>query len=484
MTQSSMMWQVRRQEISAVLAVLMAAGFLLGIAPARAAFPGANGKIAFETTRDGNLEIYSMAPDGSGQVNLTNDTRGDTDPVWSADGTRIAFVRATAHGDIWVMNEDGSGQINLTPDPNDGQGNAGINPTWSPDNRIAYADSHEIWAMNADGSGKTNLTNTPATEAVETLPAWSPDGTKIAFIMNFDVWVMNSDGSGRTRLTSTTGAGTAERWPNWSPDGTKIVYDRSGQAWVMNADGSNQTALTGGLGESGEQPAFSPDGTKIVFHSNAFDAPNGDDIFVMNADGTGVTRLPTAVPPSDNDPDWQAVALPPAEHALTVTKAGAGTGTVTSAPAGIQCGTDCSETYVEGTIVELTATPDVPNSSFTGWGGDCAGETGNTCTLTMDQAKSVTATFGSVDPGTNTLTVTVAGQGTVTSTPAGISCGANTANDCSQSYPAGQVVTLKATQIRGWAFAGWSGDCAFVRGNFCRVTMTSAKSVTATFTAN
>ena len=99
---------------------------------------------------------------------------------------------------------------------------------------------------------------------------------------------MNANGSGLTPLAVNF---PAERSPDWSPDGSKIVYERGGQIWSMNANGSGQVALTGGAGEAGTLPAWSPDGTKIVFDSNAFTAPNGYDIFVMNPDGTGVTRL-------------------------------------------------------------------------------------------------------------------------------------------------------------------------------------------------
>lgn len=79
-----------------------------------------------------------------------------------------------------------------------------------------------------------------------------------------------------------------------------------------------------------------------------------------------------------------------AVYGLTVSIAGAGDGTVTSAPAGIACGTDCSETYPSGTSVTLTASPGA-RSSFAGWGGACSGT--GTCTVTMSTARSVTANF-------------------------------------------------------------------------------------------
>jgi hypothetical protein len=156
---------------------------------------------------------------------------------------------------------------------------------------------------------------------------------------------------------------------------------------------------------------------------------------------------------------------------LSVTKGGAGTGTVTSAPAGISCGADCAEAYASGTVVTLTATP-AAGSAFTGWSGACTGT--GTCTVTMTAAVSVTATFGVT---TFNLTVTKggAGTGTVTSAPAGISCG----TDCGEAYASGTVVTLTATPAAGSAFTGWSGACTGT--GTCTVTMTAAASVTATF---
>jgi uncharacterized repeat protein (TIGR02543 family) len=158
---------------------------------------------------------------------------------------------------------------------------------------------------------------------------------------------------------------------------------------------------------------------------------------------------------------------------LSVSLGGNGSGTVTSSPPGIACGSDCTEIYDPGTGVTLTATPE-GNGVFAGWSGACTG-TSTTCTLTMNGPRSVTATF------TNKplLTVTKAGDGggTVTSSPPGIVCGA----DCTEPYNQGTTVTLAATPNSTSTFAGWSGACGGTGP--CTVTMNASQSVTATFTA-
>jgi hypothetical protein len=159
---------------------------------------------------------------------------------------------------------------------------------------------------------------------------------------------------------------------------------------------------------------------------------------------------------------------------LAVTKSGTGTGTVTSSPSGISCGSTCSENFSSGTVVNLTATPD-SGSTFAGWSGACSGT--GACSVTMDAAKSVSANF-STNNGPFTLTVSKTGTGTVASSPAGISCGSS----CSANFDSGTVVNLTATPDSGSTFAGWSGACSGTGA--CSVTMDAAKSVGANFTAN
>lgn len=157
---------------------------------------------------------------------------------------------------------------------------------------------------------------------------------------------------------------------------------------------------------------------------------------------------------------------------LTVSRAGAGSGTVSSAPAGISCGTDCSENYPFGTMVSLNAAPSV-GSTFAGWSGGCTGT--GICTVTMNASTTVTANF---ILQTFPLTVTKAGSGsgTVTSSPAGINCG----TDCTQTYNHGTVVTLTASASFFSFFTGWSGGGCTGTGA-CVVSMTTARTVTATF---
>ncbi|MBL8916319.1 MAG: hypothetical protein JNM17_36805, partial [Archangium sp.] len=160
-------------------------------------------------------------------------------------------------------------------------------------------------------------------------------------------------------------------------------------------------------------------------------------------------------------------------YALHVAKSGSGNGAVTSAPAGIDCGTSCTTDFDAGTVVTLTATPDGA-SSFAGWSGACTGS--GACVVTMSAAANVTATF-SATPFALTVIRAGTGGGTVSSSPAGIACGTT----CSSTFPASTVVTLTAAADATSTFTGWSGAGCSGTGS-CTVTISAALTVTATFT--
>jgi hypothetical protein len=158
---------------------------------------------------------------------------------------------------------------------------------------------------------------------------------------------------------------------------------------------------------------------------------------------------------------------------LTVSKTGTGSGTVSSVPGGIACGTACYGDFAEGQIVTLTAAAGT-GSSFTGWSGEGCSGTG-TCQVTMTTTRSVTATF---TLNTYLLTVSKTGTGTggVTSLPAGINCGST----CSANFDYNTIVTLSASADAGSTFTGWSGEGCSGTGT-CQVTMSQARAVTSTF---
>jgi hypothetical protein len=146
----------------------------------------------------------------------------------------------------------------------------------------------------------------------------------------------------------------------------------------------------------------------------------------------------------------------------------AGSGTVASNPSGISCPSTCSDVFTGGSPVTLTPTP-ASGWAFSSWGGACSGSGG--CSVPMNAAETVTATFAPLEP----LSVSVTGSGTVTSSPAGINC----PSTCSANFAQGTQVTLTATPASGFGFSGWDGACS--GPDNCVLTMNTAQSVTATF---
>lgn len=151
---------------------------------------------------------------------------------------------------------------------------------------------------------------------------------------------------------------------------------------------------------------------------------------------------------------------------LTVTKSG--NGTVTSAPTGINCGTDCTQNYAQSKIVVLTATP-AAGYNFTGWSGTniaCPGT--GTCSVKMDSAKTVQANFA-VITGDVKLDVAVSGNGSIQSTPAGLLC----PSTCSANFPNATAVKLSASAASGYQLANWTGAASHC-GNAATCTLTLA----------
>jgi Tol biopolymer transport system component len=256
--------------------------------------------ILFVSNRDGNDEIYAMNEDGTNIVRLTYNTVPDGRASWSANGQLIAFASGQPGSrDIYVMNANGHGLRNITNTPNADEDW----PEWSPkSNKV-------IFSSNRDGNHEIYLTDLDQEEVVrltfrsqdDKWPSFSPDGEKIAFQSNLggtagtDVFTMDVDGSNVTQLTF---ANALDQMPTWSPDGSQIAFlssrDGNPEVYVMNADGTNQTRLTN-TPAIDARPCWSRETGKIVFTSGRdFSLPSTNpkfEIYIMNSDGTGATRL-------------------------------------------------------------------------------------------------------------------------------------------------------------------------------------------------
>jgi hypothetical protein len=287
----------------ALLAALSIAAIAAG--EARAAFPGANGKLVFETNRDGNAEIYTMNADGTNRLDLTRNPAEDTDPRWSADGSRIVFAsNRTGNYQIYTMNADGTGVTRVTHDANEDR-----RPTWTADGHILFQNGafpdRAIFRINADGNGLQQLT--PVSSDNATVAA-APRGGRIAFSSTRGdgtqrLYTANADGSAaQLVLPSPPGPETADVEADWSPRGNKLLFVRftfggpvTSDLYVVRTDGSGIRRLTNTPDRLELQPAWSPDGTKITFFgASALGTPDEHDaVYTMNADGSGVTEIST-----------------------------------------------------------------------------------------------------------------------------------------------------------------------------------------------
>ena len=305
----------RRSRLGAIAVSAMLAA-LVTITSVASAFdgemPGRNGRITY-MFKDGadHWQVWVASSRLTHAKKLTSGAADSGWPVWSPDGTKLAFDsnRTDANptdsdviNDVFTMRPDGTDVTRLT----DSKGLSG-EPAWSPDGALIAMEAdrgdptHEqgIYVMDSDGTNLRRVT-IPPTGFGDAKVRFSPDGAHLAFtrfrdtdqVQKAAIFTANVDGTHLRRLT--TFAIHADDL-DWSPDGKHIVFDgypnpnAYGDIYMVDSNGRHLRNLTRNpAGKAGSaDPVWAPDGRTILFLDNAVDGGRrGTGLATMRPDGS------------------------------------------------------------------------------------------------------------------------------------------------------------------------------------------------------
>ena len=258
-------------------------------------------KVVFMSKRDGNAEIYTMNPDGSEQVNLTEHPAGDYDPVWSPNGKQILFS-SDRDGifDLYLMDADGNNVQKVFKTSKYRR-----DPSWSPDGKhIVFAQGEPEKARPTALQGALFVPNKDTTIYMATIngnsaeklvdgfkPAWSPDGREIAYVIGSNkgtpLGIFNlQTQTHRTLLSKKKPWMVWPTWwitsPKWSPQGDKIsfakldegAFDKRGfllykksTIYIVNRDGTGLRQISKADEEFPYNATWSPNGNQLIYNA-------------------------------------------------------------------------------------------------------------------------------------------------------------------------------------------------------------------------
>jgi Tol biopolymer transport system component len=297
---------VRRVLIGTICAMA-----LVGVAQAQQAAPFLNinpswspdgTRLVFESRRHGNTEIYVVNADGTGERRLTisGSTVENTHPTWSPDGRTIAFdSNRDSAWNIYVIDADGREARRVTSASGAMTPNFARHPEWSPDGRLIAFDSDrdgngEFYLVRPDGSGLHRLTNSPGNDSH---PMWTPRGEVVVVRRDGNTRSLTGVDVERGVARAVFGDGRFYSGMNISPDGRHFVYlsnaEPTPRLFIAPMDGSWPPRPITPAGRTSYEAAWSRDGARVAFYH---DATGAHELYIVNADGTGVRQVTGVAP--------------------------------------------------------------------------------------------------------------------------------------------------------------------------------------------
>jgi len=248
--------------------------------------------IAFSASDNNHEQIFVIDPNGEvPPISLTRVLKTNThstEPDWSPSGDHIAFMASVElfTNDVWIMRSDGTEHREIVHEARaeDREHSIISDPVWSPDGSvIAYVDMSKGAVCLAIADGDDGGCIDPDSH-VSRHADWTPDGLHIVFQDGQQqISIMDDDGL-NVRILASNANDNSNYAPSVSPDGTRIVFDHDlrgpNEVWIMNLDGSDKRFVV-----EGRCPAWSPDSKQIAF------SVDGSDVSVINADGTGLHTI-------------------------------------------------------------------------------------------------------------------------------------------------------------------------------------------------